>query len=134
MAENERIYTIPLGDAYEHSRRSRAAKAAKLVRAFLCRHMKADAESVRISQGTNSAILARGMQKPPRKIKVRVVRADGLVTAYLMDEKLPEKKEAKKEKGEKKVEKPGEKEAREEKAPEKKAEGGKEAHGQEKKG
>lgn len=110
MAENERIYTIPLGDVYDYNRRKRCGKAVKLVRAFLCRHMKAEAETVRISQGTNSAILARGMQKPPRKIKVRVVRADGLVTAYLMDEKPPEKKEAKKEarKESKKEEKPKE--------------------------
>jgi len=126
MAENERIYTIPLGKVYDTNRRKRCGKAVKLVRAFLCRHMKAEEETVRISQSTNSAILARGMQKPPRKLKVRVVRADGIVTAYLMDEKPPEKKDAKK--GEKKEEKHKEKEApKEHKKEEKPKETAKEA-------
>jgi large subunit ribosomal protein L31e len=134
MAENERIYTIPLGETYNKTRVRRARNAVKMVRAFLCRHMKAEEGTVRISEKTNELLFARGMQKPPRKLKVRVVRADGIVKAYLMDEKPVEKKEAKK--GEKKEEKPKEapkeapkKEAAKEKAPEaKKEEPKKEAH------
>ncbi len=124
MAENERVYTIPLGRAYDKTRVRRARIAIKMVRTFLCRHMKAEESTVRISEKTNELLFARGMQKPPRKLKVRVVRADGIVKAYLMDEKPVEKKEAKKEakKDEKKEEKPKEKapEAgkREEKKPE----------------
>lgn len=138
MAENERIYTIPLGETYNKTRVRRARNAVKMVRAFLCRHMKAEESTVRISEKTNELLFARGMQKPPRKLKVRVVRADGIVKAYLMDEKPVEKKEAKKEgkKEEKKEEKPKEapkeapkKEAAKEKAPEaKKEEPKKEAH------
>ena len=97
MAENERVYTIPLGRAYDKTRVRRARIAIKMVRTFLCRHMKAEESTVRISEKTNELLFARGMQKPPRKLKVRVVRADGIVKAYLMDEKPVEKKEAKKE-------------------------------------
>lgn len=129
MAENERVYTIPLGGAYGTSRVRRARKAVKMVRAFLCRHMKAEEGTVRISEKANEFIFARGMQKPPRKVKVRVVRADGIVKAYLMDEKPAEKKEAKK------AEKPrAEEKAEAAKAPEKKPEAGKEAPKKEKKG
>ena len=118
MAENERVYTIPLGRAYDKTRVRRARIAIKMVRTVLCRHMKAEESTVRISEKTNELLFARGMQKPPRKLKVRVVRADGIVKAYLMDEKPVEKKEAKKEakKDEKKEEKP--REAVKEKAPE----------------
>jgi len=142
MADNERIYTIPLGAAYDKTRVRRARRAVKMVRAFLCRHMKAEESTVRISEKANELLFARGMQKPPRKVKVRVVRADGIVKAYLMDEKPVEKKEAKKEA--KKEEKPKEAhEHKEEKKPEapkkeeKKPEAAKEAphaHTQEKKG
>ena len=132
MAENERVYTIPLGGAYGTSRVGRARKAVKMVRAFLCRHMKAEEGTVRISEKANEFIFARGMQKPPRKVKVRVVRADGIVKAYLMDEKPAEKKEGK---GAKKAEKPrAEEKAEAAKAPEKKPEAGKEAPKKEKKG
>ena len=122
MADNERIYTIPLGATYDKTRVRRARNAVKAVRKFLCRHMKAEESTVRISEKTNELLFARGMQKPPRKLKVRVVRADGIVKAYLMDEKPVEKKDAKKEG--KKEEKPKEahreehkKEAAKEKAP-----------------
>jgi len=139
MADNERIYTIPLGATYDKTRVRRARNAVKMVRAFLCRHMKAEEGTVRISEKTNELLFARGMQKPPRKVKVRVVRADGIVKAYLMDEKPVEKKEAKKEG--KKEEKPKEAHKEEHKKEEKKPAAGdsrpeavKEAHTHEKKG
>lgn len=143
MAENERIYTIPLGAAYDKSRVRRARTAVKMVRSFLCRHMRAEEGTVRISEKANELLFARGMQKPPRQIKVRVVRADGIVKAYLMDEKPAEKKGAKKgekkaEKAEKPKEAPKEQKkdekapAAKEKAPEKKEAPGKE-HTHEKK-
>ncbi|MCX6768250.1 MAG: 50S ribosomal protein L31e [Candidatus Micrarchaeota archaeon] len=95
-----------MGATYDKTSVRRARNAVKMVRSFLCRHMKAEESTVRISEKTNELLFARGMQKPPRKLKVRVVRADGIVKAYLMDEKPVEKKEAKKEG--KKEEKPKE--------------------------
>ncbi len=96
MAELERVYTIPLGEAYDYSRVKRARRAVKMVRSFLSRHMKAEASNVRISEATNELIWGRGMQKPPRKIKVRAVKDGARVLAYLMDEKVGEEKKAEK--------------------------------------
>ncbi|MEW5996892.1 MAG: 50S ribosomal protein L31e [Candidatus Micrarchaeota archaeon] len=117
MAELERIYTIPLGKAYDYSRVRRARRAVKIVRSFLSRHMKA--EDVKISEKANELLFRRGMQKPPRKVKMRAVKEAGVVRAYLIDEKPEEKKEAKKE--EKKGKEPEEapKEAHGKEAPEK---------------
>ncbi|MFA5412052.1 MAG: 50S ribosomal protein L31e [Candidatus Micrarchaeia archaeon] len=102
MAELERIYTIPLGRSYDYSRVRRARTAVKMIRSFLARHMKAGEEGVRVSMGINELVWARGIQKPPRKIKVRATKDGGRVLAFLMDEKVEEKKEEKK--GEKKAE------------------------------
>jgi len=112
MANLERIYTIPLADAYEYIRTKRARRAVKLVRAFALRHMKA--EDAKISEGVNSLILRNGMQKPPRKIKVRIVKGeDAVAKVWLVgeEEKLKEisdkkakAQEAKKKEEEKKSE------------------------------
>ncbi len=97
MANLERIYTIPLGDAYLRVRNKRAKRAIAFVRAFALRHMKALAVS--ISQGTNSLVFRDGMQKPPRRIKVRIVKADdGNAKVWLIgeEEKIKAEEEKKK--------------------------------------
>jgi len=129
MAELERVYTIPLGKAYDYIRTKRARRAVKMVRAFLARHMKADESDVSISEGINSAIWKRGIQKPPRKLKVKVTKDKGKVTAVLIGE-LEEKEKLRQEKlkrEEKKKGKPAEKK------PEEKKEGEKEKKPKEKK-
>lgn len=114
----ERIYTIPLGDAYEAIRNKRTRKAVKLIRQFAGRHMKAEEEDIKLSMALNEYLWERSIQKPPRKVKVRLIKEDGKVNAYLADEKIEEKEEKKPE--EKKEEKP--KEAPKEKPEEKKME------------
>jgi large subunit ribosomal protein L31e len=97
MANLERIYTIPLGDAYLRVRNKRAKRAIAFVRAFALRHMKAS--EVGISQGTNSLVFRDGMQKPPRRIKVRIVKADdGHAKVWLIgeEEKIKAEEEKKK--------------------------------------
>jgi thiol:disulfide interchange protein len=57
--------------------------------------MKADA--VRISEGVNSAILRDGIQKPPRRIKVRIVKGeDSLARVWLIGEEEKAKEAAEK--------------------------------------
>ncbi|MCX8197655.1 MAG: 60S ribosomal protein L31 [Candidatus Micrarchaeota archaeon] len=108
MATLERIYTIPLSDAYGHVRTKRAKRAVKLVREFALRHMKA--KEAKISEGVNSRIFRDGMQKPPRRIKVRIVKGeDQIAKVWLVgeEEKLREaakKEEEKKQAAEKKAE------------------------------
>jgi len=125
MAEKiERVYTIPLVDAYVKTANQRTVKASKVLRAFLERHMKS--KVVKIGADVNDALWAGGMKKPPRKITVKVVKEDGVVKVSMLVEKKDEKVAAvktekkaaketvKKEKAEKKAVKP--KEVKEEKA------------------
>jgi len=81
----ERIYTIPLRDAYEASRTRRAKKAINIIRRFAQRHMKG--EEVRISDGVNKLVWSRGAEKPPRRIKVLIRRDEsGVIHVMLPDE------------------------------------------------
>lgn len=115
----ERIYTVPLSEAYEAVRKKRAGKAVKLLRKFAGRHMKADEEDIRLSMALNEYILRRSVQKPPRKVKVRLIKEDGKVRAYLADERIEEpKKEEKPKEQEKATEKKEEKKPEDEKTKE----------------
>ncbi len=103
--EVERIYTIPFREAYQRKRTARAIRAIDILKKFLARHMKADIENVHISKGLNELIWARGIQKPPRRVKALVKKdATGKVLASLVDEnkQVEAKKEKRKEKQEKK--------------------------------
>jgi ribosomal protein L31E len=130
MANLERIYTIPLKDAYEHPRNKRGKRAIRLIQAFALRHMKAD--DVRVSEGVNSNILRDGIEKPPRRIKVRMVKGeDALVRVWLIgeEEKIKEAADKKKKEGEdkKKTEEAAKKAADAKKDEAKKAEEAKKA-------
>ena len=79
---DERIYIIPLAKARKGPRTKWAKKSVRYMREFIERHFKP--ESLVISQEVNEAIWARGIQKPPRKLKVRVTKnIEGLVVVYL---------------------------------------------------
>ncbi len=79
---DERIYIVPLALARKGPRNKRANKAVRFLREFMERHFKP--ESLVISQEVNEAIWARGIQKPPRKLKIRATKnIEGLVVVYL---------------------------------------------------
>lgn len=81
----ERIYTVPLGRAWVAPRYRRAEKAVTVLRSFVERHMKP--ASVIIDTKVNEAIWSRGIEKPPRKIRVRMAKDDeGVVTVTLAEE------------------------------------------------
>ncbi|MCC7570418.1 50S ribosomal protein L31e [Candidatus Micrarchaeota archaeon] len=86
----ERIYTIPLSEAYKTIRQKRARKAVKIIRSFAAKHMHVEEENVRMSMGVNSKIWARSIQKPPRKIKVKIIKEKEddteVVKVMLLDE------------------------------------------------
>jgi len=80
----ERIYTIPLRRAWISPRKKRVPRAVRLVRAFIQRHMKP--EALVMSNEVNEKLWSRGIQKPPRRIRVRAVRdREGTVTLYLAE-------------------------------------------------
>lgn len=91
-AKLERIYTVPLVKAYEYLHTRRTERAVKLLRAFVAKHMKADIENVRISEGVNKLLWRDSIQKPPRRIKVRVVKEGEMAKAWLLGEEEEMKK------------------------------------------
>jgi large subunit ribosomal protein L31e len=77
----ERIYTIPFRKVWATPRGKRTPRASRTLRAFVKRHMKA--EKVEISNDVNEELWARGIRKPPREIKVRLVKdKEGRVIVY----------------------------------------------------
>jgi large subunit ribosomal protein L31e len=69
------VYTIPLGDAFHVPRTKRAKKAIKIVKDFLFQHTKAI--DIKVDKKVNEEIWKSGIQKPPRRIKVRVSKEEG---------------------------------------------------------
>jgi large subunit ribosomal protein L31e len=90
----ERFYTIPLGKAWISKRKKRAPRAARIVRSFVLKHMKVrteveeeeEPERLVIDNEVNEKLWSRGIEKPPRKIRVRVVKdKEGVVTVHLAE-------------------------------------------------
>ena len=80
----ERTYTIPLRRAWVSPRNKRAPRAIRLVKTFIQRHMKPEALVVR--NEVNERIWGRGIENPPRRIRVRAVKdREGTVTLYLAE-------------------------------------------------
>ncbi len=81
----ERVYTIPLRKAYRAPRPRRSEKAIKVIREFLERHTKPSV--LKIDPSINEEVWKRGIEKPPRRIKVtvKIEEKDGarIVTAVL---------------------------------------------------
>jgi len=126
--KEEKVFTIPLRKAYEAQRTRRAKKAISIVRQFLSKHMKS--EDVKLGASINKAVWARGIQKPPRKVKIHATKNEqGTVFAEMVGvelktpskeelkkkaEKLAEKKRKLKEERKERKEKPPEEEAKKE--------------------
>jgi len=82
---DERIYTVPLRRAYwTGSRLRRSNRAIRILRKFVERHMKP--EEIVILAEVNEKIWSRGIQKPPRRIRIRATKnSDNLVRVYLAE-------------------------------------------------
>ena len=82
---DERIYTVPLRKAYwTGSRLRRSNKAVRVLRQFVERHMKP--EELLIQPEVNERIWARGIEKPPRRVRIRATKnSDNLVRVYLAE-------------------------------------------------
>jgi len=74
----EKEMVVPLRAAWAVPRTQRAARAMKEIRKHVTRHMKVtEDEELWIDEAVNHAIWARGIQKPPRKIRVVATREEG---------------------------------------------------------
>jgi large subunit ribosomal protein L31e len=93
----ERTYTVPLSRALVRPPKKRAPRAIQLLKIFITKHMKLEMKvseeeeeeelpQLIISQEVNQKIWDRGIEKPPRKIRVRAAKdKDGNVTVYLAE-------------------------------------------------
>jgi len=94
----ERIYTIPLSRAWIRPPNKRAPRAMRMIRSFITRHMKLEMrregegeemeepKKLAISNEVNERVWKRGIEKPPRKIRVRAAKdKEGNVTVYLAE-------------------------------------------------
>ena len=90
----EKFYTIPLGKAWISQRKKRAPKAMRIIKSFVRKHMKIrteaegeeEAEMLVISNEVNEKIWSRGIEKPPRKIRVRAAKdKEGVITVHLAE-------------------------------------------------
>jgi large subunit ribosomal protein L31e len=94
----ERIYTVPLGKALIMPPNKRTARAVRILKTFMIKHMKLEArkegeteeeeEPARliIDNEVNEKLWSRGIEKPPRKIRVRAEKdKEGNVSVYLAE-------------------------------------------------
>jgi len=68
----EKFYDLNLRRIWTAPREKRTPRAVRYVRQYAANRMKTD--NVSLSEETNSLLWNRGISKPPRKIRIRVVR------------------------------------------------------------
>ena len=93
----ERTYTIPLSKAWIMPANKRAPKAMRILKKFVVKHMKLEARKegeeeeeepakLVVSNEVNEQVWSRGIEKPPRKIRVRAAKdKEGNVSVYLAE-------------------------------------------------
>jgi len=93
----ERTFTIPLQRALVRPPKKRAPRAMQLIKDFVTKHMKLEMKvseeeeeeelpQLIVSQEVNEKVWERGIEKPPRRIRVRAAKdKDGNVTVYLAE-------------------------------------------------
>ncbi len=82
VSSSEKIFTIPLREAYKKANNKRTPYAARLVRAYLKTHTKANI--VKMGQHLNEELWKRSIAKPPRRVRVKAIREGDVVKAELM--------------------------------------------------
>ena len=92
--EVERVFTIPLSVTRLVPRTKRAPRAIKEIKEFIRQHMidkgsdkEEQLKDVWIDFRVNELIWSRGIENPPRKIRVKAIRfEDGLIEVSLPEE------------------------------------------------
>lgn len=82
----ERVYTVPLKAARYVPPKRRASKAVRILRKFIGKHLKVDnvVENVIILPEVNEKIWEKGIENPPRKIRVKASKdEEGVVEVTL---------------------------------------------------
>ena len=77
----EKFYDLNLRRIRTAPREKRTPRAVRYVRQYAAQRMKTD--QVSLSEETNNLLWTRGISKPPRKIRIRVVKdKDGKVIVF----------------------------------------------------
>ncbi|MCK4439400.1 50S ribosomal protein L31e [Candidatus Bathyarchaeota archaeon] len=90
------MYTIPLGRVWIAPPKKRSPRAMKMIKDFVKRHMKLEPQGemeeeeepkrLIISNEVNERVWRRGIEKPPRKVRVRAAKdKDGNITVFLAE-------------------------------------------------
>ncbi len=77
--EIERVYTITFGKLKNIPRTNRAPRAIKHIREFAARHMKAEPEDIWIDHRVNEIVWAKGKNKLPSSIRVKIIKFEDIV-------------------------------------------------------
>lgn len=78
----ERTYIVPFKRIHNTAPIRRGKKAIRILREFIQRHMKPN--EIIIHPEVNEEIWKRGIEKPPKKIRIRTTKdKEGLVYVYL---------------------------------------------------
>ena len=97
VEEIERVYTIPLTVTKVVPKTKRAPRAIKEIKEFVRKHMaeevpkdeeeKGEKKDVWVDYRLNELIWSRGIEGPPRKVRVKAIRfEDGLIEVSLPEE------------------------------------------------
>ncbi len=96
--ELERVFTIPLTVTKQIPKTKRAPRAIKEIKEYVRRHMtdksaaeddeeKGERKDVWLDYKLNELIWKRGIENPPRKVRVKAIRfEDGLIEVSLPEE------------------------------------------------
>ena len=94
--ELERVYTINLGKVLLSQSQHRAVRAINMIKEFARHHMKV--EEIKIEEDLAHQIWAKGVRRPPRKIRVRMSKTDeGYILVSPYEEEIETKASSKKE-------------------------------------
>lgn len=90
----ERTYTIPLRKAWIMPPNKRAPRAIRIIKSFVIKHMKLETQvkeeetpkKLIMTNEVNRKVWSKGIEKPPRKIRVRAAKdKEGNITVYLAE-------------------------------------------------
>jgi large subunit ribosomal protein L31e len=85
--EEEHIFTVSLSKCKNLPRTKRAKVAMETVRSYISSHMKVPKDDVWVDSSVNNLIWAKGLKKPPSKIRVKAMKfEDGLVEVSTLEE------------------------------------------------
>jgi len=96
VPKDAKIFTVPLRKAFRKSRKKRVPYAVKLIKEFIKRHMKVkEGEEIKIGKHLNEKLWERGIEKPPRRVRVHVVKVGNEYRVELLGYKYEEFKPVK---------------------------------------